>query len=105
MLGDDVVKPGNFSREVGDSSSVLTNWKHPEKIVDRRLPDKSLDASSTLDFGKNDGRAARGTGIRLSPTFCKQKIKMVVSARDFFLFESREDRPDSNDREWVFHGN
>jgi len=40
--------------------------------VDRRLPDKSLDASSTLDFGKKDGRAARGTGIRLSPTFCKQ---------------------------------
>lgn len=25
MLGDDVVNPENFSREVGDSSSVLTN--------------------------------------------------------------------------------
>lgn len=73
MLGDDVANPENFSRGVGDSSSVLTNWKHP-KIVDRRPPDRSLDASSTLDFGKKDGRAARGTGIRLSPTFCETKV-------------------------------
>lgn len=60
--------------------------------MDRRLADKSLDASSTLDFGKNDGRAARGTGIRLSPTFCKQK-SAGVSARNFFSSHAK-DRPD-----------
>jgi len=49
-------------------------------MVDRRFPDRSLDASSTLDFGKKDGRVARGTGIRLSPTFCEPKSTDKVTA-------------------------
>jgi len=49
--------------------------------VDRRFPDRSLDASSTRDFGKKDGRAARGTGIRLSPTFCEPKDTDRVTAK------------------------
>jgi len=59
--------------------------------VDRRPPDRSLDASSTLDFGKKDGRAARGTGIRLSPTFCEQKhVCTGVCAGAAISHESRE---------------
>jgi len=93
MLGEDVANPAN-SRAVGDSSSLL-NWKHPEKIVDRRVPVRSLDASSTLDFGKNDGRAARGTGIRLSPTFCeRENSEWGMGAR---FLESRKDHSGRKD--------
>lgn len=61
------------------SSSASTNCKHPESTNERRCPGTSVGVLSTLDFGKKDGRAARGTGIRLSPTFCNHTGKMINS--------------------------
>ena len=62
---------------VGLKSLFSWNDRQPDKIVDLRYAPPSREPlpfgdTESLDFGRNDGLTARGTGIRLSPAFYKK---------------------------------